>query len=120
MAKKSSKSTATSNQRALVIGVSDYPKPSDKLPAVAADVREMAKVLASKNGTFPRNGITVLADRQASRKKVLAELRSAFSGASTDTVFVYIAGHGFEASGRDYLRRARHDQRGDRCSSDRN
>lgn len=102
MAKRSPKRPATGNQRALVIGVSDYPKPSDRLPAVAADVREMAEVLSSKNGTFPRSGITVLADKQATRAKVLAALRSAFGAASTDTVFVYIAGHGFEAGGRYY------------------
>ena len=40
-------------QQALVIGISDYTAPIPKLPAVAADVREMAKVLRSRNGAFP-------------------------------------------------------------------
>ena len=102
MAKKSPQTTRQSNQRALVIGVSNYPNPPDRLPAVAADVREMAKVLSSKNGTFPPNGVSVLADKQATREKVLAGLRSTFGGTSADTVFVYIAGHGFEVGGRYY------------------
>jgi len=92
----------TSNQRALVIGVSEYPNPNDRLPAVAADIREMAKVLSSRNGTFPPKCITVLADKQATRDKVLAELRSILGGPASDTVFVYLAGHGIEAGGRYY------------------
>jgi hypothetical protein len=90
-------------QQALVVGVSDYPDPDDRLPAVAADVREMAKVLSSKHGVFPANGVAVLADKQATRDKVLAALRSVFSGsAAAETVFVYLAGHGVVIGGRYY------------------
>jgi uncharacterized caspase-like protein len=88
--------------RALVVGVSDYPRPEDKLPAVAADVREMARVLASKNGTFPAKGVSVLADKKASRDSVLLALKCAFSGTAADTVFVYMAGHGFVGGGKYY------------------
>lgn len=102
MAKKPPKTKPGSNQRALVIGVSDYPNPKDRLPAVAADVREMAKVLSSKHGTFPAKGVTVMADKQATRDKVLAALRSAFGGTAVETVFVYLAGHGVEVGGRYY------------------
>ena len=94
---------AKSKQRALVIGVSDYPRPEDKLPAVAADVREMAKVLASKNGTFPAKGVSVLADKKATRDSVLLALRDAFGGTVADTVFVYMAGHGFVVGGKYYF-----------------
>lgn len=102
MAKKPPKPKPSSNQRALVIGVSDYPNPADQLPAVAADVREMAKVLSSKHGVFPAKGVTVLADKQATRDKVLAAIRSAFGGAAVETVFVYLAGHGVEIGGSYY------------------
>ena len=102
MPKKPSKPKPTVNQRALVIGISDYPHPPDRLPAVAADVREMAKVLASKHGVFPAKGVTVLADKKATREKVLAALRSAFGGSAVETVFVYLAGHGFEVGGNYY------------------
>jgi hypothetical protein len=102
MAKKRPVPKAGSNQRALIVGVSDYPNAADRLPAVAADVREMAKVLSSKHGVFPANGVTVLADRQATRDKVLAALRSVFGGSGADTVFVYLAGHGVEIGGKFY------------------
>jgi hypothetical protein len=49
----SEKHRGKSRQRAMVIGVSDYPAPIKKRPAVAADVKEIAKLLRSKNGAFP-------------------------------------------------------------------
>jgi hypothetical protein len=82
--------------------VSDYPNPKDRLAAVAADVREMAKVLSSKHGIFPAKGVTVLTDKQATRDSVLAALRSVFDGPSIETVFVYLAGHGFGIGRRYY------------------
>lgn len=90
-------------QQALVIGISDYTAPIPKLPAVAADVREMAKILRSRNGAFPNSGVTVLSDKQATRKKVMTALRSVFARASAgETVFVYMAGHG-TVEGREYF-----------------
>jgi|GEM_PF-1006116 len=103
MPKDQSKPKSGKGQRALVVGVSDYPNAADRLPAVAADVREMAKVLSSKNGSFPAKNVTVLADKQATRDKVLEALSAAFEGAGADeTVFVYLAGHGAEIGGRFY------------------
>lgn len=103
MSKKRAVPKRGSSQRALVVGVSDYPDPNNKLPAVAADVREMAKVLSSKHGTFPAKGVTVVADKQATRDKVLSALRAVFGGAAADeTVFVYLAGHGVVIGGRYY------------------
>lgn len=90
------------DHRALVVGVSDYPNPADRLPAVAADVREMAKVLSSRRGAFPSGGVTVLADKQATRDKVLAAVRAAFGGQAGETVFAYLAGHGVEIGGKYY------------------
>ncbi len=96
--------TAATQQRALVIGVGDYPTPISTLPAVANDVREMAKLLASKNGSFTKGGVTVLTDEKATRKNVMDGLRDAFAGASADeTVFVYLAGHGSVEGGNYYF-----------------
>lgn len=100
------KRTPASDQaaRALVIGVSDYPAPNSPLPGVAADVREMAKLLSSKNGSFPPEGVTVLTDKQATKIAVLTELRSVFESASEDdTVFVYMAGHGMKVGSNYYF-----------------
>src|SRR4051812_29593232 len=100
--KKQSSPKAPPGHRALVVGVSDYPDPRNRLPAVAADVREMAKLLSSKHGVFPVRGVTVLADKQATRVRVLAALRGAFGGAAVETVFVYLAGHGVKIGDRYY------------------
>ena len=100
--KKAAPRTAR-KQRALVAGVSAYPPPLSKLPAVAADVREVAKLLASPNGSFSSSGVTVLTEKQATRKEVLAQLRATFEGAGTDdTLFVYLAGHGGVENGGYY------------------
>ena len=104
MSKSRTESTAAAQQRALVIGVGDYPAPISKLPSVANDVREMAKLLASKNGSFTNGGVTVLTDKNATRKNVMNVLRSAFEAASADeTVFVYLAGHGSVEGGIYYF-----------------
>jgi hypothetical protein len=93
----------TVKQRALVVGVSAYPPPISKLPAVAADVRGIAKLLSSRNGVFPSSAVTVLADAAATGKAVLAALRKTFSGAKADdTIFVYFAGHGGVEKGAYY------------------
>ena len=103
MAKKGRKTKAPAgNQRALVVGVSNYPRPEDRLPAVAADVREMAKVLSSTHGTFQSSDISVLADKKATRDSVLVGLNDAFGGSAAETVFVYMAGHGFALGGKYY------------------
>jgi hypothetical protein len=84
-----------SAQRALVIGVGNYPSPIPTLPAVANDVREMAKLLSSKNGVFGKTGVAVVSNKQATRDEVIDKLRGIFGGASaSETVFVYLAGHG--------------------------
>ena len=71
-----------SRDRALVVGISAYPSPLTKLPAVAADVREMGKILRSKDGTFRSTGVAVLTEKLATRKEILAALRATFGGAT--------------------------------------
>jgi len=92
---KRASTKSTNSQRALVIGISEYTAPIPKLPAVAADVREMAKLLGSKQGAFRTTGVGVLADKQATRQRILDNLENTLSSAGADeTVFVYLAGHG--------------------------
>lgn len=102
-------------QHALVVGVSNYPAPISKLPAVAADVRGVARVLASKNGMFPNEGVTVLTEKAATRDQVLASIRALLSGGKAgDTVFIYLAGHGGVEGGKYYY--VAHDTKSDRLS----
>jgi len=88
-------STTKVTHRALVVGISDYFHPVTSLPAVANDVREMAKLLTSKNGAFGDEAVVTLADGAATRDAILSCLHRVFSTAKPDeTVFVYLAGHG--------------------------
>lgn len=94
---------ASGANRALVVGISDYPAPLKPLPAVAADVREIGKILKSKDGAFRNGGVTSLAEKTATRAKILALLRLTLAEASPDeTVFVYLAGHGHVVKGSYY------------------
>jgi uncharacterized caspase-like protein len=80
--------------KALVVGISNYPPGIKNLPAVASDVREIAKVLGSKSGRFGRDAVVSITNRQAKRKEVMKALRSVLRAATGATVFVYLAGHG--------------------------
>ena len=97
------KKRASGANRALVVGISDYPAPLNPLPAVAADVREIGKILKSKGGAFRNGGVTSLTEKTATRAKILSLLRVTLAEASPDeTVFVYLAGHGHVMKGNYY------------------
>ena len=94
----------TGRERALVIGISDYPPPIRKLPAVANDVREMAKLLSSDKGQFPSKNVQCLADGEATHQAVLEGIEATFSGVQADdAVFAYLAGHGAVVAGEYYF-----------------
>ena len=77
---------------------------SAKLPAVANDVREMAKLLSSDQGQFPAQNVRSLADGEATQKAVLEAIESTFSGVQADdAVFAYLAGHGAVVGGEYYF-----------------
>ena len=94
----------TGREKALVIGISDYPLPIRKLPAVANDVREMARLLSSDKGQFPSKNVQCLADREATHQAVLDGIEATFSGVQADdAVFAYLAGHGEVVGGEYYF-----------------
>ena len=100
MAKK--KAMAGARQRAIVVGVSKYAPPVSPLPAVANDVKEMAKLLSSKHGAFSKETVNVLTDKLATKSAVIAGLTDTLIHAKADdTVFAYLAGHG-TVIGSDY------------------
>jgi Caspase domain len=85
----------TGRERALVIGVSDYPAPIRKLPGVANDVRDMANLLGSDKGQFPAQNVMRLIDAEATSPKVIAAIENTFANVQPDdSVFAYMAGHG--------------------------
>lgn len=95
-------------QRALVIGVSNYPPPIPSLPGVANDAKAMADLLGSPQGQFRGGDVTVLTDAQATGAAIHERLDDALGKAGwDDTVFVYMAGHGKVHNGAYYF--AAHD-----------
>ena len=94
----------TGRERALAIGISDYPPPIPKLPAVANDVREMAILLGSDKGQFPTNNVLRLTDAGATSEKVIEAIESTFAKVRPDdAVFAYMAGHGAVVGGKYYF-----------------
>lgn len=57
------------SDKALVIGISQYPPEFNSLPAVSADVREIAKLLGSEEGKFDKGEVAVLAIRRPPARK---------------------------------------------------
>jgi hypothetical protein len=81
--------------RALIIGISNYPVGISNLPAVSRDVREIAKLLGSADGSFKDGEVRVFTDGDVQRAVVIQALRDVLEKAeATDTIFVYVAGHG--------------------------
>ncbi len=106
----------TGRERALVVGISDYLEPIPKLPAVANDVREIAKLLKSTSGQFSESSVSVLVDRTATQQAVLDSLAQIFGNVQADdVVFGYMAGHG-KVVGDEYFFVA-HDTRPDRLAA---
>ena len=85
----------TGREKALIIGISDYPPPIPKLPAVANDVREIARLLKNDGGQFPEQNVAELVDQSANKQAVLGALEKVFRDVQPDdAVFIYMAGHG--------------------------
>jgi hypothetical protein len=106
----------TGGEKALVIGVSDYPSPIAKLPAVANDVREIAGLLSSEKGEFTSQNLKCLVDGAVTQQSVRETLGGTFRDVGTDDpVFVYIAGHG-AVMNDDYFFVA-HDTKADRLDT---
>src|SRR5262249_5717516 len=85
----------TGRERALVIGISDYPPPIRSLPDVANDVKEMATLLSSDKGQFRAKNGKCLIHGKATSREVLKAIETTFAGVKPDdAVFAYLAGHG--------------------------
>ena len=81
--------------RALTIGISNYPPGIRNLPAVTHDVRAMADLLGSSNGSFASGDVRVLLDSHATKQAIREALADSLGlSEHDDTVFVYLAGHG--------------------------
>jgi len=97
---------AQQKQRALIIGINIYKPPLNEvtemnsrrswtnLDGCVNDASAMRDVAISKYG-FPEAGITTLFNEEASRDRIIAELKKLVIEAKAgDVVFIYYAGHG--------------------------
>lgn len=86
-------------RHSLLVGVGNYPVSS--LEGPVNDVMSV-KTLLQDNWDFSENNITVLLDKNATKKNILKELDSLFSKTKKDDeIFVYFSGHGTSASDHD-------------------
>jgi uncharacterized caspase-like protein len=106
----------TGRERALVIGISDYPSPIPKLLSVANDAQEVAKLLGSAKGLAPSQNVLSLTEADATSTKVLEAIEATFSKVEADdAVFAYLGGHGAVQNGKYYF--IAHDTSADKVPS---
>lgn len=92
------------NNRALIVGISNYPyELGGELPAVVADVREMKELLSSGDSRFEAPLVQTIVESAATQNQILAGVTDLFAKSKKeDTVFLYFAGHGTPFAG-DYF-----------------
>lgn len=90
---------------ALVIGVGSYPHaPQLSVPLTATDAQQVAHVLQLPEAcAYPPEQVTLLTDEQASRSRILAELkRLARVTNDKSTVLLFYSGHGLYSAAAQY------------------
>ena len=87
--------TCSAENWALVIGISTYADPAIvPLSFAATDARQVGRTFV-EHGCVPEGNLTVLLNEAATKEAVLAALdQIGQTVGSSDTVFLYIAGHG--------------------------
>ncbi|MEM8983722.1 MAG: caspase family protein [Pseudomonadota bacterium] len=84
---------------ALLIGVAEYPNPSDNLPAVAGDIDRMNQVLLEEYDFKPEN-IVILEDNEATRANIITAFSQHLGQAGQNgTALFYYSGHGTQLDG---------------------
>lgn len=88
---------------ALLVGISAYPRPDEKLEGPVNDVMSLREVLVKKWG-FQPGDIRTLTDREATRARILQEIDALMTrSANGDEVLVYFSGHGVSQRGEPSL-----------------
>ena len=81
-------------KRALLIGINKYVIPGADLRGCVNDVEDMSAVLTEYGG-FKKSDITVLTDRAATKKAMMAAIKSLVkSSKKGDVAFLHYSGHG--------------------------
>jgi hypothetical protein len=83
-------------RRALVIGIDDYLSPADNLAGAVNDAEAVACLLETPRFGFAVKDVVRLRNSDATRERILAEMRRLFLEASAagDLAVLYVASHG--------------------------
>ena len=83
------------NNKALLVGINDYPNPNNNLRGCINDIVDMENFIASKNKFYPKENIKTLTDNRATKQGVLEHLNWLLLGASAgDQILFHYSGHG--------------------------
>lgn len=92
------KTARTSNRRALLVGINNYPKPEDRLEGCVNDVFLMSSVLQESG--FDPEDIRVVLDDRATTEGILERLRWLLDGVQdNDERVLFYSGHGAKIPG---------------------
>ena len=83
------------NNKALLVGINEYPNASNHLRGCINDIKDMEYFIASKNKVYPKENIRTLTDSRATKKGILSALNWLLLGASAgDQILFQYSGHG--------------------------
>jgi hypothetical protein len=83
------------NNKALLVGINEYPNASYNLRGCINDIVDMENFIASKNKIYPKENIRTLTDSRATKKGILTALNWLLLGASAgDQILFQYSGHG--------------------------
>ncbi|MFH1117692.1 MAG: caspase family protein [Pseudomonadota bacterium] len=84
-------------ERALLVGVGNYPDPEKRLPGIGSDLDLLVKTLVDK-GVMERSSIKILADREGTRSNIVSHIKTWLIDKSRpgDTVLFFYSGHGIQ------------------------
>ena len=75
-------------KKAFCVGINDYPYEGNDLKGCVNDARDWAALL-TRHFDFPRSDVTMLTDAQATKKSIVAGLKSLLAGATAGDVLVF-------------------------------
>ncbi len=88
-------------QRALLVGINQYPDPANRLHGCVNDVQDMAKFLTASCG-FDSADIRLLCDKRATREAIMAHVGWLLNGAAAaDHLVFHYSGHGAQMADRN-------------------
>ena len=85
---RSTKQATTGRRKALCVGINDYPFDGNDLNGCVNDAEAWARLLIDGFG-FPKEDVTVMLDREATKKKMLAALKALLADARPGDALVF-------------------------------